>query len=86
MPAKNTPKLARGSTDVNVGQRLRHFPLSERWPTWEPVSLVRVLCPFLVTLEPKADSGDTPVVHTSLEFVYCLEGHLVYEVDGQVSR
>ena len=29
--------------------------------------------PFVVTLEPQADSGDTPIVHTGLEFVYCLE-------------
>ena len=39
--------------------------------------------PFVVTLEPQADSGDTPIVHTGLEFVYCLEGSLGYEVDGQ---
>lgn len=40
--------------------------------------------PFVVTLEPQADSGDTPIVHTGLEFVYCLEGCLGYEVEGQV--
>jgi transcriptional regulator with XRE-family HTH domain len=40
--------------------------------------------PFIVTLEPSADSGDTPIVHTGLEFVFCLEGCLSYEVDGQV--
>jgi transcriptional regulator with XRE-family HTH domain len=39
--------------------------------------------PFEVTLEPQADSGDTPIVHTGLEFVFCLDGELVYEVDGQ---
>ncbi len=39
--------------------------------------------PFVVTLEPQADSGDTPIVHTGLEFVYCLEGQMSYEVDGQ---
>ena len=39
--------------------------------------------PFVVTLEPQADSGDTPIVHTGLEFVYCLEGLIGYEVDGQ---
>ena len=39
--------------------------------------------PFMVKLEPQADSGDTPIVHTGLEFVYCLEGRLGYEVDGQ---
>jgi len=39
--------------------------------------------PFVVTLEPQADSGDTPIVHTGLEFVYCLEGSLTYEVEGE---
>jgi transcriptional regulator with XRE-family HTH domain len=40
--------------------------------------------PFLVTLEPQADSGDTPIVHTGVEFVFCLEGCISYEVDGQI--
>jgi len=40
--------------------------------------------PFVVTLEPSAHSGDTPIVHTGLEFVYCLDGCLSYEVEGQV--
>jgi transcriptional regulator with XRE-family HTH domain len=40
--------------------------------------------PFLVTLEPKADSGSTPIVHTGLELVYCLEGHLSYTIEDQV--
>ena len=40
--------------------------------------------PFLVTLEPKANSGPTPIVHTGLEFVFCLEGHLSYTVEEQV--
>ena len=39
--------------------------------------------PFIVTLESQADSGDTPIVHTGLEFVFCLEGRISYEVDGQ---
>jgi transcriptional regulator with XRE-family HTH domain len=39
--------------------------------------------PFVVTLEPQADSGNTPIVHTGLEFVFCLEGCVGYEVDGQ---
>jgi transcriptional regulator with XRE-family HTH domain len=37
--------------------------------------------PLLVTLEPKAKSGPTPIVHTGHEFVYCLEGHLVYTIE-----
>jgi len=39
--------------------------------------------PFVVTQDPQADSGDTPIVHTGLEFVYCLEGSLTYEVEGE---
>jgi len=39
--------------------------------------------PFVVTLEPQADSGDTPIVHTGLEFVFCLDGCIGYEVEGQ---
>lgn len=42
--------------------------------------------PFEVILEPRADSGDTPIVHTGVEFVYCLEGCIEYEVDGQAYR
>lgn len=40
--------------------------------------------PFLVTLEPKADSGKAAIVHTGVELVFCLEGRLEYEVDEQV--
>ena len=36
--------------------------------------------PLLMTLEPGADSGDTAIVHTGQEFVYCLDGHLNYTV------
>jgi len=39
--------------------------------------------PFVVTLKPQSDSGGTPIVHTGLEFVFCLEGCVGYEVNGQ---
>lgn len=39
--------------------------------------------PLLVILEPGADSGPDPIVHTGHEFVYCLEGQLFYNVDGE---
>jgi len=39
--------------------------------------------PLIVTLKAKADSGRTPIVHTGREFVYCLEGRIVYYVDDQ---
>lgn len=40
--------------------------------------------PFLVHLEPAAESGAAPVVHTGLEFVFCLDGCLTYTIQGQV--
>lgn len=39
---------------------------------------------FLVTLEPGADSGAAPIVHTGHEFVFCLEGHLSYTIEDRV--
>jgi transcriptional regulator with XRE-family HTH domain len=39
--------------------------------------------PLIVTLEPKADSGKNPIVHTGREFVYCLEGRIAYTVDSE---
>jgi transcriptional regulator with XRE-family HTH domain len=39
--------------------------------------------PLIITLNPKADSGKTPIVHTGSEFVYCLDGHITYQVDDQ---
>ncbi len=39
--------------------------------------------PLIVTLQPNADSGKTPIVHTGREFVYCLEGHVAYTVDTE---
>lgn len=38
--------------------------------------------PIIVTLEPDSDSGKKPIVHTGREFVYCLEGHIIYTVDN----
>jgi transcriptional regulator with XRE-family HTH domain len=38
--------------------------------------------PLLVTLQPNASSGSTPIVHTGHEFVFCLEGRLMYTIEG----
>lgn len=38
---------------------------------------------LLVMLEPGADSGLTPIVHTGHEFVFCLEGQLSYTIQEQ---
>jgi transcriptional regulator with XRE-family HTH domain len=43
----------------------------------------RGLEPLLIVLEPKADSGPTPIVHTGREFVFCLEGQLAYTIEDQ---
>lgn len=40
--------------------------------------------PFLVALEPHAESGPNPIVHTGREFVFCLEGQLTYAIEDQV--
>lgn len=39
--------------------------------------------PFVVMLEVGADSGETPILHTGLEFVYCLEGRIAYMIESQ---
>jgi DNA-binding XRE family transcriptional regulator/uncharacterized cupin superfamily protein len=39
--------------------------------------------PLIVTLIPEADSGKNPIVHTGREFMYCIEGHIAYTVDGE---
>ncbi len=39
--------------------------------------------PLILTLKKDADSGQTPIVHTGREFVYCLEGRISYAVGGQ---
>jgi transcriptional regulator with XRE-family HTH domain len=38
--------------------------------------------PLLVTLEPLANSGATPIVHTGYEFVFCLEGKMAYTIEN----
>lgn len=39
--------------------------------------------PFITRLEPGASSGKTLVVFPGREFIYCLEGHITYTIDGQ---
>ena len=39
--------------------------------------------PLIVTLNPGADSGKNPIVHTGREFVYCIEGSVTYTVNDQ---
>jgi transcriptional regulator with XRE-family HTH domain len=39
--------------------------------------------PLIITLNARADSGKTPIVHTGREFVYCLEGRVAYGVGDE---
>lgn len=39
---------------------------------------------FLLTLENGGSSGPHGMIHTGYEFIFCLEGKIEYEVDGQV--
>lgn len=41
----------------------------------------RTIEPFVVTVEPNAGSGSSPIVHTGHEFIFCLEGRIIYTVD-----
>lgn len=40
--------------------------------------------PFITRLEPDASSGEKPILFAGREFIYCLEGHITYTVDGEV--
>ena len=39
--------------------------------------------PFLVTIEPQANSGPDPILHTGYEFVFCLAGRIAYIIENQ---
>lgn len=41
------------------------------------------LQPFIVTFDPKADSGTQPLTHEGSEFIYCLSGRVAYNVVGE---
>jgi len=44
----------------------------------------RTVEPFVVTMKPNANSGANPIVHTGHEFVFCLEGRIVYTIEDKV--
>jgi transcriptional regulator with XRE-family HTH domain len=43
----------------------------------------QTLEPFVVTLQPGADSGPDAMVHAGHELVFCLEGELEYRIEEQ---
>jgi transcriptional regulator with XRE-family HTH domain len=40
--------------------------------------------PFITKLEIGANSGDHPITYAGRQFIYCLEGHITYIVEGDV--
>jgi transcriptional regulator with XRE-family HTH domain/predicted Fe-Mo cluster-binding NifX family protein len=65
-PADQRPKSALGKTEMeNLGKDLVGSPVQ----------------PFVVTLKPGAGSGESTIVHTGHEFVYCLTGVIHYKVE-----
>lgn len=43
----------------------------------------RTVEPFVITLDPGADSGPSPIVHAGQEFVFCLDGQIDYVVEDR---
>lgn len=43
----------------------------------------RTVEPFVVTMKPNASSGTNPIVHTGHEFVFCLEGRMIYTIEDK---
>ncbi|MDO9301496.1 MAG: cupin domain-containing protein [Anaerolineales bacterium] len=39
--------------------------------------------PFIMRLEPNASSGAEPIIYGGREFIYCLEGHITYTIEGE---
>ena len=39
--------------------------------------------PFVTKLEPGASSGSSPIEFPGREFIYCLEGHITYTIEGE---
>lgn len=39
--------------------------------------------PLIITINIGEDSGKDPIVHTGREIVYCIEGKITYQVDGE---
>ncbi len=40
--------------------------------------------PFITKLEAGANSGKSPIVFPGREFIYCLEGHITYIIEGEL--
>ena len=60
---------------------LWHPSAAPAWKTFGKGLAGNAVQPFLITLEPGVGSGDTLIVHTGHEFVFCLSGSVYYKVD-----
>jgi transcriptional regulator with XRE-family HTH domain len=45
-------------------------------------SSIQAVEPFIVILEPNSGSGPQDIVHTGYEFIYCLDGRILYTIEG----
>ncbi len=89
--ALNTPIAAFFETDIpknkvsflKAGQRPRAVFAHGNFEDLGAGLTLQGGIPLLVTLEPQANSGPTPIVHTGHEFVFCLEGCLSYTVEEE---
>ncbi len=43
----------------------------------------RTMEPFVVTMKANTNSGAQPIVHTGHEFVFCLQGRIIYIIEDQ---
>ncbi len=41
------------------------------------------LQPFVISFDPRSDSGPQPLTHEGSEFIYCLAGRVIYNVIGE---
>ncbi len=41
------------------------------------------LQPFVISFDPRSDSGPQPLTHEGSEFIYCLSGRVIYNVIGE---
>lgn len=39
--------------------------------------------PFITRLELNASSGAEPIIYAGRQFIYCLEGHITYTIEGE---
>ena len=69
---------------LKVDQRTRLPFIRGLWEGLGGEQFTGRIMPFMLTLESGASSGPNSVVHTGHEFVFCLRGHLEYQVEGEV--